>query len=635
MEMMKRAIHLDFHTMPGIYDFEETFDAKAFAQTLKDAKVEYLNAVAQCNLGHCYYPTNVGVRYPGLKTDLFGDMVRECNKVGIKVIGYVSTGLNHEQSRRHPEWCNMNADGQIIYGDRTANFFRTVCYNTGYADHILAIFKELLENYDLDGLFLDNTSVRACYCPTCTEKMLKAGIDINDPEAVKNFAFESLLKFREKILAILPEGKRLKMNGLGHQFCTHGEIECLPTGSWGYEFFGSACAMVRNMQKDVIYMTGRFQRSWGDFGGLRTEVSVENDMFDALLNNAQISVGDHMHPRGGLDPAVYKMVKNLFTKMERYEPWTDNARYLPEIGVLLHWQNYMAPSYYGIGRMLGELKYNYDFVGEDADFSRFRVMILPDIVTVTKPLAEKLSAYLAQGGKLLVSGGSALNPEKTGFALKELDFVDFVGVDNTKTAYYQPLGDSSDGLPVRSMYESGILMTAKNPDDVSAKYVKPYFDRHWDGEHGYYYTPPTKEAPYDAVVGHGAIQLISFDVFASYNQYASVFHKKLVKDCLEKLLPDNNIKAEELPSYARATLTGTDAYNLLHVKVTYPEARGGASAIEEHNILPAGRKIKVKGNYKKVMLLPEQTELAFQTDNGYVEFTLPEITGYQMFCLEK
>ena len=25
MEMMKRAIHLDFHTMPGIYDFEETF----------------------------------------------------------------------------------------------------------------------------------------------------------------------------------------------------------------------------------------------------------------------------------------------------------------------------------------------------------------------------------------------------------------------------------------------------------------------------------------------------------------------------------------------------------------------------------------------------------------------------------
>ena len=34
MEKMKRAIHLDFHTMPGIYDFEETFDAAEFAQAL-------------------------------------------------------------------------------------------------------------------------------------------------------------------------------------------------------------------------------------------------------------------------------------------------------------------------------------------------------------------------------------------------------------------------------------------------------------------------------------------------------------------------------------------------------------------------------------------------------------------------
>ena len=124
-------------------------------------------------------------------------------------------------------------------------------------------------------------------------------------------------------------------------------------------------------------------------------------------------------------------------------------------------------------------------------------------------------------------------------------------------------------------------------------------------------------------------------MFASYNQYASVFHKKVVKECLERLLPDNNIKAEALPSYARATLTGTEKYNLLHVKVTYPEARGGASAIEEHNILPAGRKIRVKGEYKKVILLPEQTELSFRTQNGYTEFTLPEIIGYQMFCLEK
>ena len=634
MEMMKRAIHLDFHTMPGIYDFEETFDPVAFAKTLKEARVEYLNAVAQCNLGFCYFPTNVGVRYPGLKTDLFGSIVRECRKVGIKVVAYVSTGLNHEQSRLHPEWCNMNEDGQIIYGDRTINFFRNVCYNTGYTDHILALYKELLESYDIDGLFLDSTVPRACYCARCTEKMLAEGVDITDPKAVEAFGMKSTLAFRDKVLALLPEGKRLKMNGLGHRYCSHGEIECLPTGGWGYEFFAACCAMVRNIHKDVIYMTGRFQRSWGDFGGLRTTASLENDFFDGLLNNTQISVGDHMHPRGGLEPAVYEQVKNLFTKMEAYEPWTDSARYISEVGVLCDQKDYSQPTYYGIARMLGELKYNFDFVDGSMDFDRFPVMILPDMVRVDKNLAEKLSAYLAKGGKLLISGSSALNEEKTGFALRELEFAQFCGVDSTKTAYYQP-ADGSDGLTVRSMYEPGILLRAKEGAVVEAKYVTPYFDRHWDGQHGYYYTPPTTNAPYDAVVRCGAVELISFNVFAAYNHYASAFHKRLVADALARLLPEKLTDASSLPSTARVSLTGTDGYNLLHVKVTYAESRGDFCAIEEHNVLPAGRKMRVKGDYQKVMLLPERRELPFTSEDGYAVFDLPEITGYQMFCLVK
>ena len=632
MEMMKRAVHLDFHTMPGIYDFEETFDAKAFAQTLKDAKVKYLNAVAQCNLGFCYFPTNVGVRYPGLKTDLFGSIVRECNAVGIKVVAYVSTGLNHEQSRLHPEWCNMNEDGQIIYGDRTINFFRNVCYNTGYTDHILALYREILDNYDVDGLFLDSTVPRACYCARCTEKMLSEGVDITDPAAVEAFGMESTLAFRDKVLAMLPEGKRLKMNGLGHQYCTHGEIECLPTGGWGYEFFAAACARARNIHKDVIYMTGRFQRSWGDFGGLRTTASLENDFYDGLLNNTQISVGDHMHPRGGLEPKVYEQVKHLFTQMEAYEPWTDPARYLPEVGVL--WQGGIAtPTGYGLARMLGELKYNFDLVSETADLSRFRAVILPDDVTVSEALAEKLSAYLAGGGQILATGSAGLKPDRTGFALREWDFVDFLGIDSTSTAYYQPV-DSGDGLPVRSMYEPGILLRARDAGDVLARYVKPYFDRHWDGKHGYYYTPPTTETPYDAVVRHGAVELISFNVFAAYNHYAAAFHKRLVAEALARAIPEKLVDAGALPSTARVSLTGTDSYRLLHVKVTYPEARGEACAIEEHNVLPAGRTVGVKGQYRKVMLLPTQEEIPFRTENGYTVFELPEITGYQMFCLE-
>ena len=59
MYPMKRAIHLDFHTLPGIYNFNEGWDPKVFADRLKEAGVEYVNAFAKCNLGFAYYPTKI------------------------------------------------------------------------------------------------------------------------------------------------------------------------------------------------------------------------------------------------------------------------------------------------------------------------------------------------------------------------------------------------------------------------------------------------------------------------------------------------------------------------------------------------------------------------------------------------
>ena len=64
LKQMKRAVHFDFHTLPGVDDFGEDFDAARFAQQLQDANVGYINFFARCNIGFSYYPTKVGVPYP-------------------------------------------------------------------------------------------------------------------------------------------------------------------------------------------------------------------------------------------------------------------------------------------------------------------------------------------------------------------------------------------------------------------------------------------------------------------------------------------------------------------------------------------------------------------------------------------
>ena len=92
----KRAIHFDFHTMPGCNDVGTEFNGREFAATLHKAKVEYINIFAKCNLGFCYYPTRIGTVYPGLKFDLMGEIIHACKKAGIRVAVYFNAGLSHE-----------------------------------------------------------------------------------------------------------------------------------------------------------------------------------------------------------------------------------------------------------------------------------------------------------------------------------------------------------------------------------------------------------------------------------------------------------------------------------------------------------------------------------------------------------
>ncbi len=645
MQKMKRAIQLDFHTLPGIEDFGKDWDAKSYAGLLKKSHVEYINAAAQCNIGYCYYPSKIGLPYPQMKGDMFGSLREACREEGIKVIAYVSVGLNHEQSRRNPQWCQIDQEGRMFRGDKSStNFFRTVCYNTPYREHIKAEIQEIMDNYDVDGFFFDSVVVRDCWCPKCMEKMSALGLDVNNYNDVLKFGWDTTINFAKELRAMVPEGKFVKFNGLpgkeGELVTTHGEMECLPSGGWGYDFLGSQVAYSRNIYEHTIYMTGRFQASWGDFGGMKTKASIENDFFDALCNNSQISIGDHLHPTGKPEALVYKTVEDIYERFEKYEKWTDDAHYIPEIGIVCNKVEYLdsyvfTNSYKGIARMLGELKYNFDIIDENMDFERFDLLVLPDELRITPMIQQKVEKFLDNGKKVVSSGTAGLNEARDKFIMKQWDFVEFCGEDHTKTAYFKNLMLQNEEAQMRwAIYSNGIFVKPKENATVLAKYIKPYFDRHWDGKQGYFYTPPAEETEYAVAVMSDQVAHISFRIFEAYFEYASKFHKDLMKGVLECFLPNPLIKEDSLPSSSRATLTGADNYRLLHVKVTHPEPRGKVNIVEEHTVLPEGYELSLRGEYKAVKLLPDESPVDFKCENGYTTVRLPQINGYAMFLCE-
>lgn len=652
LKPMKRAVHFDFHTMPGIDNFGEKFDAAEFAQQMADAHVEYVNMFARCNIGFSYYNTKVGIPYPNMKGNMLADVVRECHKRNIGVTGYLNAGLNHEMSLIHPEWLQVNKEGQIYNFGAGGNFFRTVCYNTGYFDHLLSEIKEIV-SLGVDGIFCDCFILRPCYCSSCMRDMVAAGIDTNDESAVIEFSRSVRKRVMETVRSIVPENVRLFFNGsrqwYGKNINSHFEVECLPA-CWGYDYFNVNAAAARPLYDEVVYMNGRFQASWGDFGGYKGTAAIENDFFDALTQGVTPMLGDHLHPAEIAERDIYRDLGKIYERIIRYEKWTDNAKFISEIAILSDDYDDFEQACCGAARMLAELKYSYDviYTKSDVDLSKYRVIILPDDIRVDSELASKLDRYLKLGGKIISTGYSGLTPKGDGFALPQWSF-DYLGdapiklneanLFDTGFAGYFKLGYEAPELADMryAVYDTAIAMKEGEGNISLAQEYNTYFDKiGWDGRHFIFYTPP-KDATGNSVMAVNAqnnVAHISFALFRSYYVSFGRVYKNMIRTLLERFMPDNLIKAAEMPSTSRVTLTGNDDYKLLHVKVTYPEVRGKLGIVEEHTELNAGKVVAVRGEYKTVKLLPTEVPVSSEIKDGYTYITLPNIVGYDMFLLK-
>lgn len=639
MKKLKRVIHIDFHTMPGIYDFNKDYDAEKFAEILQQSNVDYVNVFCKCNLGFAYYPTKIGIPYPEMKSDMFGDTLKACHKRGIGVSAYFNVGLDHEHARLHRDWVTVEADGRIMKDNKEDSFFRTMCYNTPYRDYIKGMVKEVMERYNPDGVFLDCFDVRPCHGNECVEGMIKEGLNPIDENDVYEYARKDYIAFCRELKEIVSSDKYFYINGWRdfvankelREIYSHCEIEGLPS-SLGYDYYATNIAYARSIKDNCLNMTGRFQFSWGDLGGYKGKASLENDMWDALLNGAEYCVGDHLHPAGNLDEYIYKDIADIYGELKEYEKYTLDSKYKADIAVMTDRKVY-EKRYYGISRMFNELKYTFDFIDEDSDVEKYKLLVFPNGITVNDKMKATAYKHLAEGKGIICVGSGGLKDGLDGFAFDEKEHT-LVGKDCYDSSYFR-MQDEKAGICgfTWSMYKTGILFKSK--ERKRATYVKSYFNRHWDGEHCYIYTPPEKDTDYAVVSRSGNIMRICFDLFEAYREYGMKAHKQLLDYCVKELMPKPTVVAERLPSTARIGVTESDATLQLHVKTTFPEKRGESEIVEEHVTLPAGKKVKVSGKYKRVFEALTGKEFVNNFADGYTEVILPEIYGYVMIVFEK
>ena len=630
----RRALHFDFHTAPGIDNIFGNFDADRFAQQLENAHIEYVNITARCNMGYSYYNTTVGKKYAGMgERDVLAETVAACRKHSIGVSAYINVGLCHEFAADNPGWLKIDRHGRIYLDDKKDNFFRMMCYNSPYREHFLSEVREICE-YDIDGLFVDCFMLRECFCPKCMADMARRGVDISDNYAVMSYQNTVREEFATEIRNAAGDKKdkiKFYFNVLPWTTDdkTHAEIECLSSDpAWGYDFFDSMAAYTRTKYRDRVYMSGRFQNSWGDFGGIKPTASMQNDLYDAMMNSFGISFGDHLHPIDGFENEVASRIETVMAEKLLYEPYTDNSENVVEAGIIIrsNSSDCNLPQFAkGAARMLKELKIQYNIYDENGCFENdnVKLLILGSDAYYGEDFDKRLCSFVKNGGKVIFSGSACDTAERLGL----LGYAEIIGKDTADNAYYK----TADSDMRRAVYlPSRIIKNISGKQE--AAYVGNIVNFTWDGRQSCYYRPQGEVTQYSAVITDGRTACICFDIFKAYAENLLIEHRDLVKRLTDALLPEKLIEAPQMPKTATAAITDNGKYTVLHVKTTYPEIKMGRGLIEEH-VYGRSVPVSLKGEYK-VYKLPEMTEIDSRTENGRTLFETGEIIGYKAFGLE-
>ena len=112
-----------------------------------------------------------------------------------------------------------------------------------------------------------------------------------------------------------------------------------------------------------------------------------------------------------MDEATYKLIGSAYSEAEVKEEWCGEAGNVADIGMLSLEAIVGQEGGQGIGnigksdsgavRMLLEVKSLYYVLDNEADFTKFKVLVLPNRIRVNEKLKEKLAEYLKKVGKYL------------------------------------------------------------------------------------------------------------------------------------------------------------------------------------------------------------------------------------------
>jgi len=344
-----------------------------------------------------------------------------------------------------------------------------------------------------------------------------------------------------------------------------------------------------------------------------------------------------------MDMRTYELIGAGYSEVEEKEEWLDNVTPVCDVAILSLESclndagagsagTQLTKSDIGAGRILLEGKYAFSVIDKNVDFDKFKVIILPDRISLKPDALLKLKSFVRGGGKILASGSSCIENNEFLFNFG----VKLEGDSEFNPSYIRPMWDND--------YESDFIMYSPckkirlNGGGELAKMIEPYFNRTKEHFCSHQHSPSSgKYGGTGIVCGQDGIY-IAWEIFADYAQKGELIAKQAVCKALDMLLDGRKSIVTNLGSMGVTTLMEQKDKNrvIAHLLYAVPTKRGENIEIIEDltPVYDTEVAVKLDKPVKKVYLAPQGTEIPFRTEGEYTIVNVEKFECHQMVVFD-
>lgn len=483
-----------------------------------------------------------------------------------------------------------------------------------YAELILAQTEEILENYDVDGIWYDIHQPEWLNYNTYSMGDMKArGID---PDNLEEVSIRNVQKYNDffrrthDLIMAYKADATLYYNGTTRtyndenislfkynfeKYNTKHDLEDLPTAWGGYDIFPWRSKYFANTGKEIVAMSGKFHKAWGEFGGFKDKDALLYEAASMIAFGANANIGDQLHPSGLMDISTYENIGYAFDYVEKIEAYGIGGKSIARTGL---YTSESKAAIEGTVQMLLEEQINFNVVNTLEDWSDIEVLILTSGGVLDKDL-PRVRAFMDRGGKVLAMGSGVFVDGQPVIDIGAT-YLGESGFDVDYTVIGGQLSKSIVSSPYLN-YKPAIRVSPEEGTEVLASIHEPFFSRTLEHYSSHKNTPyRLEEASHPAVIRNENVIYIAHDLDKIYFAEGARIHRQLFVNALN-LLRENPMVEVEMPSMGRV-IEDLIPLNNIPVSMDVDES------IRRAYMVPSGKKLKLKKTDGKLkVLVPEFT----------------------------